>query len=75
MDICSRVLMEGNKSRIDSYSNLEQCIDHIPYYLSGLSRAHFFPTTFLEIAKYFQQHSKVLLKSLGHFTEIPVMIR
>ena len=28
----------------------EQCIDHIPYYLSGLSRAHFSPTTFLEIA-------------------------
>ena len=28
----------------------EQCIDHIPYYLSRLSRAHFFPTTILEIA-------------------------
>ena len=28
----------------------EQCIDHIPYYLWGLSRALFFPTTFLEIA-------------------------
>ena len=28
----------------------EQCIDHIPYYLSGLSRAHFSLTTFLEIA-------------------------
>ena len=28
----------------------EQCIDHIPYYLSGLSRAHFSATTFLEIA-------------------------
>ena len=26
----------------------EQCIEHIPYYLSGLS--HIFPTTFLEIA-------------------------
>ena len=30
----------------------EQCIGHIPYYLSGLSRAYFFPTTFLEIAVY-----------------------
>ena len=30
----------------------EQRIDHIPYYLSGLSRAHFLPTTFLEIAIY-----------------------
>ena len=28
----------------------DQCIDNIPYYLSGLSRAYFFPTTFLEIA-------------------------
>ena len=28
----------------------EQCIAHIANYLSGLSRAHFFPTTFLEIA-------------------------
>ena len=32
----------------------EQCIDHIPYYLSGLSRAHFPPTTFLEIAVYIE---------------------
>ena len=50
-DICWRVLMESNKSRFDSYSREEQCIDHIPYYLSGLSRAHF-PTTSLEIAVY-----------------------
>ena len=49
--MCLRVLKERNKSRIDSYSHQEQCIDHIPYYLSGLS-LHFFPTTFLEIAVY-----------------------
>ena len=30
----------------------EQCIDYIPYYISRLSRAHFFPTTFIEIAVY-----------------------
>ena len=41
MKMCSRVLTESNKSRFDSYSSQEQCIDHIPYYLSGLSRAHF----------------------------------
>ena len=40
-DICLRVLKESNKSRFDSFSRYEQCIDHIPYYLSGLSRAHF----------------------------------
>ena len=48
-DICLRVLKESNKSRFDSYSRQKQCIEHIPYYLSGLSRARFFPTTFLEI--------------------------
>ena len=37
MEMCLRVLKESNKSRIDSYSRQEQCIDHIPYYLSGLS--------------------------------------
>ena len=49
-DICLRVLKESNKSMFDSYSRQEQCIDDIPYDLSGLSHAHFFPTTFLEIA-------------------------
>ena len=53
MEMCLRVLKESNKSRFDSYSRQEQCIDHIPYYLSGLPRALFFPTTFLEIAVYF----------------------
>ena len=42
MEMCLRVLKESNKSRFDSYSRQEQCIDHIPYYLSGLSRALFF---------------------------------
>ena len=41
-DICLRVRKESNKSRFDSFTRYEQCIDHIPYYLSGLSRAHFF---------------------------------
>ena len=41
MKMCLRVLTESHKSRFDSYSRQEQCIDHIPYYLSGLSRAHF----------------------------------
>ena len=47
MDICLWVLKESNKSRFDSYSRQEQCIDHIPYHLSGLSRAHFFRQPFL----------------------------
>ena len=48
MDICLRVIKESNKSRFDSYSQ-EQCIDHIPYYFSELSRAHF-SDNLLEIA-------------------------
>ena len=34
-------MLKSNKSRFDSKSVREQCIDHIPYYLSGLSRALF----------------------------------
>ena len=64
--MCSRVLTESNKSRLDSYSRQEQCIDHIPYYLTGLSRAHFFPTTFLEIAVY-TQTAKTVFSHLKHF--------
>ena len=56
MDMCLRVLKESNKSRFDSYSRQEQCIGHILYYHSGLSRAHFFLTTFLEIAVSLQEH-------------------
>ena len=41
MEVCFRVLKESNKSRFDSYSRQEQCIDHIPFYLSGFSRVHF----------------------------------
>ena len=46
MEMCLRVLKESNKSRFDSYSRQEQCIDYIPNYLSGLSRAHFFRQPF-----------------------------
>ena len=42
MEMCLRALKESNKSKLDRYSRQEQCIDYIPYYLSGLSRAHFF---------------------------------
>ena len=46
MKMCLRVLKESNKSRFDSYSRQQQCIDHIPYYLTGLSHAHFFRQPF-----------------------------
>ena len=49
MEMCLRVLKESNKRRFDSYSRQEQCIDYIPYYLSGIVACTFFPTTFLEI--------------------------
>ena len=41
MEIRLCVLKESSKSRLDSYSCQEQCIDHIPFYISGLSCAHF----------------------------------
>ena len=56
MDICLQVLEERNKGRFDSYSRQEQCIGRIPYCHTGLARAHFFPTTFLEIAVYNMCH-------------------
>ena len=46
MEMCFLVLKESNKSRFDSYGREEQCIDHIPYCLSRLSRAHFFRQPF-----------------------------
>ena len=48
MEMCLRVLKKSNKSSFNSYSRQEQCIDHIPYYLSRLSRAHFFWQPFLK---------------------------
>ena len=47
----------------------EQRIDHIPYYLSGLSRSLFFPTTFLEVAVYghgFYELSRMLMRKNVH---------
>ena len=41
MDVCLRVLKESNKSRFDSYSVRNKCIDHIPYHLSAC-RVHSF---------------------------------
>ena len=41
MEMCFRVQKESSKSRFDSCSRQEQCIDHTPYCLAGLSRAHF----------------------------------
>ena len=45
MDLWLRVLKECNKNRLDSYT-VRKCVDHIPYYLSGLSSAHFFRQPF-----------------------------
>ena len=42
MEMCLRVLKESNKSRFDSYSRQEQCIDHIPYYPFRGCRVHMF---------------------------------
>ena len=41
MDVRLRGLKQSNKTRFDSYSVKKKCIDHIPYYFSGLLRAQF----------------------------------
>ena len=41
MDVCLLGLVESNKSRLDSCTVKNKCIDYIPYYLSGLLRAQF----------------------------------
>ena len=49
-DICLWVLKESNKSRFDSFSHYEQCIDHITIIPFGIVACRFLPTTFLETA-------------------------
>ena len=39
MDVCFGGLKESNRRRFDSFSVKNKCINHIPYYLSGFSRA------------------------------------
>ena len=46
MDLCLRVLKESSKIKVRQLQCQEQCIGHIPFYLSGLSRAHFFRQRF-----------------------------
>ena len=41
MDVCLRGLKKSNKSRFDSYSVKNKCIDRISYYLLGVSSAQF----------------------------------
>ena len=60
MDVCLRALKESNKSRFNN-------MNHIPYYLSGLSLAHCFPTNFLGIAVY---HTEPLRRDQQDFQEL-----
>ena len=43
-----RVREATDTCRFNSFSRYKQCIGHIPYYLSGLSHAHFFWQPFLK---------------------------
>ena len=47
-DVCLWVLKKGTKVGSTELQCQEQCIDHIPYYPSGLSRAHFVRQPFLK---------------------------
>ena len=61
MGICLRVLKESNKNRFDSYCRQEQCIVHIPYGHSGLSRAHFSDNRYETVSTKQRQESFVIL--------------
>ena len=41
MDVCLQVLKGKQQKGVRQLKCQEQCIDHIPFYLSGLSRAQF----------------------------------
>ena len=61
MDLCLQRLKESNKSRFNSFSVRDSAL--IQYYVSRLSRANFFATTFLEIVC-INDISRVLASSL-----------
>ena len=67
-EISLLVLKESNKSRFDCFSRYEQCIDHIPYYLSGWVACTFPPTTFLETAVYRVRLSFVSRQPLSYWS-------
>ena len=52
MEVCLRVLKESNKSSFDIF--IVRKYWSYPILPFGLSRSHFFPTTFLEITVYGQ---------------------
>ena len=66
MDLCLRVLKEGNKSRFDSGSvrNSVLIISHITFWDC---RLHIFPTTFLEIAVC-NDFAPFFIKEVLHFS-------
>ena len=67
MDVSLRGLKKSNKSRFDSYSVKNKCIDHIPYYLCVACTV--FATTFLEIAVYISYiHTFLILKTWSRGT-------
>ena len=57
----------------------QQRIDHIQYYISGKSRAHFFPTTLLEIAVFINDSILMshILRKLPNvlYHRLPVFLR
>ena len=75
MKMCLRVLKESIKSRFDSYSRQEQSIDHIPYYLSGLSRAHFVRQPFSKQLYMIPIKAFSYLLNIKHkeFVEVPAL--
>ena len=75
IDVCLQLLKESNKIRFDSCSVRNSVlVDHIPYYLSGLSRALFFWQPFSKSAV-FKPHCRDCLIGHLHDGVISVYLR
>ena len=69
MDVRLRGLKQSNKSRFDSYSVKKKCIDHIPYYFSGLLRAQFLRQPFSkQLYKRYGSHQFQYTKGGGNLS-------
>ena len=53
---------EKQQKKVRQLQCQEQCIEHIPYYLSAVVACPFFPTAFLEIAVYSERIQQMQLR-------------
>ena len=69
MQVCLQVLKESNKNRFDSFS-VRNSVFIILIFSLGFSRAHFFPTTFLERRRQGESEKSSILKLYHHICRV-----